>query len=64
MRYVMARLEQESRDRTYRIYMSDAMKILGRLDVRYADIIRPEEKRTAEEIKGSIMDKLQKMAEE
>lgn len=64
MRYVAARLEQESRDLTYRIYMSDAAMVLAHLDRRYADIFKPEEKRSADEIKASIVGQLQAMAEE
>ena len=39
MRYVLARIKQESRDEAYRFYVTDALKALGGFDKRYADIM-------------------------
>lgn len=50
MRYVKARFNQLQRDWAYRIYVTDGLKHLAGLNIRYADIFAPEEKRTAEEI--------------
>jgi len=38
--------------------VTDALKIIGRLDVRFEDWFKPEETRTAEEIISSIKQKL------
>ncbi len=41
--------------------MTDALKVLGGLNLRYADIFKPEEKRTADEIIGGISERLEKL---
>jgi hypothetical protein len=49
------------REMTYRIYVTDTLKAIVRADRRYADIWDNkivEETRTADEIIGSISDKL------
>ncbi len=58
MRYAQARYEQYRREWAYRVYVTDALKILGGLNIRYADIFKPEEKRSAEQIIGGISEKL------
>ena len=60
MRYVLARIKQESRDEAYRFYVTDALKALGGFDKRYADIIefKPPETRTPDEIIANIRSKL------
>lgn len=77
MRYVMARLNIEQRELTYRFYVSDAMMKISRntaqfgggeyIRARYADLIkvdsRPEDNRTSSEIIGGIREKLRKMQE-
>jgi hypothetical protein len=64
MRYVEARYNLYNRDLAYRIYVTDALKVLGGLNIRFADLFKPEETRTAGEIIGGIRDKLQKMGGE
>lgn len=61
MRYVLARIEQNNRDEAYRIYVTDALKVMGQLNIRYADVIKPVkvEKRTSDEIIESIRRKIQ-----
>ena len=59
MRYVLARLAQQQRDWAYRIYVTDSLKYLAGLNIRYADLFVPEETRTADEIIDGIRDKLQ-----
>lgn len=54
----MARIEDDSRDIAYRIYVTDALKALAGGKERYADWIKPQEKRTADEIIGGIREKL------
>lgn len=55
------RVQQEL---AYRYYMADAMHCIGRLNIRYADIIRPEPEQTERsetEIIDHISDMLDKM---
>jgi len=60
MRYVKARITQEVEAKTYRIYVTDALKVLGNLNMRYADMLKKPhvETRTKEEIVDSIRRKL------
>ena len=60
MRYVRAKCDQADKAEAYRIYVTDALKIIGNLNIRYAEIVTPppEETRTADEIIQSITDKL------
>ena len=63
MRYFMSRIEETIRDREYRYYVTDALKVLipGGKDVpRYADLFVKQtiETRTPEEIKENILSKL------
>lgn len=60
MQYVFSRIKQEFREEIYRIYVTDALKVLGHLDRRYYDMIQPSkvETRTAEEIIDSITNKI------
>lgn len=76
MRYCVSRYRKDNLDTTYRIYVTDALKLIaentskyaggGYLKIRFADIInpKPEETRTAGEIITSITDKLRKLQEE
>lgn len=55
------RIQQEL---AYRHYMADALHCIGRLNIRYADIIRPEPEQTERsetEIIDHISDMLDKM---
>lgn len=63
MRYVLARTRYEQRDKAYRLYITDALKIIGGLNIRFADIVAPApvETRTAEQIKSEITSKLLKI---
>ena len=58
MRYAQARYKQYERDWAYRVYVTDALKVLGGLNIRYADLFKPEEKRSAKEIISGISAKL------
>ena len=59
MRYVLARSEEVSRERAYRIYVTDALRALcGSKSDRYADLFKPEDKRTPQEIIKGISEKL------
>lgn len=64
MRYVVARFNQNQRDWAYRIYVTDALKYLASLNMRYADLFAPEETRAADEIIGGIKDKLRQLGGE
>ena len=61
MRYAQARYEKNTRDWAYRVYVTDSLKVIGGLNIRYADLFKPEENRTAEEIIGNIKDGLNKL---
>lgn len=73
MRYVMAKAQQMSKDKAYRIYVTDGVKIItentarffgGRhFETRFIDVIepKPEETRTADEIIENIRDKIKKL---
>lgn len=45
----------------YRIYVTDGLRVLGRLDQRYFDYFKPPETRTSEEIITGIKDKLTRL---
>lgn len=64
MRYVMARYYQHRRDWAYRIYITDGLKFLAGLNIRYADLFLPEETRTAEEVITGIKGKLRRLGGE
>ena len=40
------------------MYVTDGIKVLAGLNIRYADLFKPEEERTADEIKEHIKGKL------
>lgn len=64
MRYVIARFNQHQREEAYRIYVTDSLKIIGGLNIRYADAFKPEETRTAEEIIDGVSNKLRQLGGE
>lgn len=49
------------KEHAYRIYVTDSFKLIGHLNLRYADLFKPVETRTAEEITNGIKDKLKKL---
>ena len=61
MRYATARYNQNQREWVYRIYVTDSLKHLAGLNIRYADVFKPEETRTADEIIDGIKDKLRQL---
>lgn len=61
MRYATARYNQNQREWVYRIYVTDGLKHLAGLNIRYVDVFKPEETRTADEIIGGIKDKLRQL---
>lgn len=61
MRYAQARYEKNTRDWAYRVYVTDSLKVIGGLNIRYADLFKPEENRTADEIIWNIKDGLNKL---
>ena len=58
MRYVFARFRQEQREEAYRIYITDTIKGYFGVNIRYADLFKPKETRTADEIIDTIRKKL------
>lgn len=64
MRYARARYVFYNRELTYRIYMTDAMKGLAKIEVRYADYVLPKRiKEAPEKIINRISGILQKAGE-
>ena len=73
MRYVKAKAQQNALDKSYRIYVTDGLKMISEnsakyaggtyLSTRYTDVIKKpvKETRTKEEIIKGIKDKLKKM---
>ena len=73
MRYVLARFEIYQRELAYRIYVTDALRVIGEntakyggggyIKARYADIINPtpEDNRTQEEIIAKIREGLRSL---
>jgi len=71
VRYVEARLRQEDRANAYRIYVTDALKVLTEnsagmvshgkaMSMRFIDIFNPPEERTGEDIIEMMKNKLRK----
>lgn len=54
MRYALARWRLYIREEAYRIYVTDSLKVFGKLDKRYIDYFKPEETRTADEVINKI----------
>jgi len=75
LRYVKSRVNKETQDKAYRIYVTDSFKMITEnsarmvnggkyLKLRYIELIGnapQEEKRTSEEIIAGIRDKLSKL---
>lgn len=65
----MARIDNEIQTVAYRIFVTDSLKAIGRFDgMRYADYIadlhKPADNRTADDIIDNVKDKLNKMGGE
>lgn len=60
MRYTTARYKDYQRELAYRIYVTDALKVIGGLNARYFDVIddTPPDDKTPEEVIGRIGGKL------
>lgn len=57
----MSRFEQERRDETYRYYVSEALKIIGGLNVGYLELLdKKVDDRSAEQIIDGIKEKLRR----
>lgn len=56
MRYVRARVDEARHERIYRIYMSDGLRVIGGLDVRYVDLL--DAKSQKEQDANKIIDRL------
>ena len=68
MRYVMARWETEYQNITYRIFVTDYLKAIGRFDGDsyknlLANLHKPIETRTSDEIVKDMKNKLKKYGE-
>ena len=49
---------KSQREELYQYYITDALKVIGHLNIRFADYFKPQETRTSEEIIGGIKKKL------
>lgn len=63
MRYVTARIKQNTRDETYRIFVTDVLSVGNKVDKRYYDLAhladdRPQKIVSAEEIKETMKKKI------
>ena len=61
MRYVQARVDEARRERAYRIYVTDGLKVLCDFETRYADVVSTkevQENRSADEIISGIRNRL------
>lgn len=60
MRYVKARIKENERDMIYRIYITDSLKAIGGINLRYYDFIddTPVDTRTGDEIIDHIKNKI------
>ena len=61
MDHCISAFSEKKKDELYRIYITDALKVIGHLDRRYADLVdfdRKVETRTSEEIIRDIKGKL------
>ena len=63
MRYVTAKARKEAEAEAYRFYVTDALYLIGHLNIRYAELIKPApvETRTADEIIQGITGKLSRI---
>lgn len=61
MRYASARWRLYQREEVYRIYVTDSLKVLGNLNMRYIDNFKPEETRTPDEIIEHLKSGLEKI---
>jgi len=50
LRYVKSRFVYYDREEAYRIYVTKALELFGKLNVSYLDLFKPKETRTGEEI--------------
>ena len=68
MRYVKSERMREKKDFAYRIYITDSLKAIGHLNMRYYDFIddtnTPKNDRTEDEVIDHISDMLNKLGEE
>lgn len=60
MRYVLSRITYNAREETYRIFVTDGLRaVVGGNGMRYADLLKPQDTRTGEEIIDSIRAKME-----
>lgn len=63
MRYVVARVKEKWHDETYRVYISDSLRLLAGVRERYAERIGliPRDERTEDEVKSAIKARFRNM---
>jgi len=64
LQYALARKKSDNEEKAYRVYVTDALMSVYNLNMRYYDLIlpdKPADNRTAEEIIGSIVSKIEEL---
>ena len=61
MRYVKSRIEVQDREDAYRIYVTDVLKGYFGIEIRYADLWKPIDTRSAEEVIDNLKSKLKEI---
>ena len=56
MRYVESRYKLFDREEAYRIYVTDAIRLFGKINVRYYDLFKQGKQMTEEEAQQSAED--------
>lgn len=59
MRYARSKIILANHEEAYRIYIAKGIEVLAQLNISYLDIMKPEETRSADEIKQNIVCGLQ-----
>ena len=59
--HCVSALFEYRKEELYRTYITDALKAHFRLNIRYADLLKPPETRTSEEIIDNIKGKLSRL---
>lgn len=56
--HCVSAFSKSKKEELYQYYITDALKLIGHLDKRFADYFKPQETRTADEIIDGIKKKL------
>lgn len=59
--HCIAAFKKSQEEKLYRMYVTDALKEAHKLNIRYEDLLKPPEVRTAEEIISNIKGGLERL---